>query len=204
MISSRTLIACLAALAAMACSSPPEAPSVDDASRRPVNPPLAIDMQRCKGDLSATRIRLTEALNADAVRAAATQRRLDSSGNRVLVVGFRSGSAEFVLPPEHQARVLEQVRQAGYIVIRGRTDALGDSLSETRLAQRRAEATAAYLQRMAGAKAEDMRVTWQGAGDRLSEGSTPADRDANRRVEIELYPGRPQREVLAATRSGNS
>lgn len=179
----------------MACSAPPEAPSVDDARRRPVNSPLAIDAQRCRGDLSATRSRLTEALNADAVREA--QRRATLTTPRVLVVPVRQGSVDFTLPPDQRERVLELVRQTPYIEIRGRTEALHDTPGQSRLAQRRAEAAASYLVREAGVAPAKLHVSWQGAGDRVAEGNTPADRDANRRVEIALYPSPPQREVLA-------
>jgi hypothetical protein len=39
---------------------------------------------------------------------------------------------------------------------------------------------------------ERIRVTWQASGDTVADNGTAAGRDANRRVEIELYPVRPE------------
>lgn len=187
-----------ATLLILGCSSPPQPPGVDDSVRRPVNSLQTIAVQKCQGELSASRVMLTEALNADAVRAAAARRSAPIAENRVFIVPFKSGSAEFQIPPEQQARFLELVRKAELIVIRGRTDALSESIVETRLAQRRAEGAAAYLRQSAQVPAERLRITWQGAGDRVVDGSSAAERNSNRRVEIELYGNRPRPEVLAA------
>ena len=81
-------------------------------------------------------------------------------------------------------------------MIRGRTDATGDSMQETALARRRAEAAAEFLQQ-AGVSKDKLRLTWQGTGDPLA-GLRPADRSQSRRVEIEFYTAAP---MLVSLRS---
>ncbi|MEO8923166.1 MAG: hypothetical protein ABI330_10150, partial [Caldimonas sp.] len=45
---------------------------------------------------------------------------------------------------------------------------------------------------------EGIRLSWQGAGDLI--GSTLADRQASRRVEIELYQAKPEFQWVASSR----
>ena len=75
------------------------------------------------------------------------------------------------------------------VMIRGRTDASGDSLQETALARRRAESAADFLH-AAGVPREKLRLTWQGAGDPVA-GLAASERGQSRRVEIEFYASTP-------------
>ena len=194
-------------LVVAACSSPPKAPVVDDAKKRPVNAGVAVDLQMCRNELASAEIVLTETLNsqqraAAAARAAsmspATQMVATSQPNHVFVINFAFGSADFNLSSEQQDKLLTQARNSQFIVIRGRTDASADSLSETRLAQRRSEAAYNFLLKAGKLPINGIRLSWQGAGDHKAVGDQSADRQANRRVEIELYQVKPDVEVLSA------
>jgi len=215
-LSALSVIAPIAAsLALSACSTPPKPPTVDDSTKRPVNVSEAVDLQVCRSELSATKVVLNEAVagvspsraassaetavapvaGATAVAAAANAVR----PNHVFVVRFATGSAQFIIPGPQAAKLAEQAGHARYIVIRGRTDAGADSLDETHLAQRRAEAAYNYLVRAVKLPPETLRVSWQGAGDRAAAGSGQLDRQANRRVEIEIYETTPEVEVIVGS-----
>lgn len=112
--------------------------------------------------------------------------------NRIFVVHFELGAADFDLSTSERQELLMLVRKAKYIVIRGRTDAVTDSPLQTSLAKRRAQAAYDYLTSVARFPAEGIRMTWQGAGDTAVQGDGPAQRQANRRVELEMYPTPPQ------------
>ena len=192
------------ALATAACSSPPQAPTVDDSRKRPVNVSQAIELQSCRSELVATRIVLTESSDRPRV-IAMPARPLDvvPTPNQVFVINFPLGSAVVELSAAEQARLIEQARAAKFIVIRGRTDATSDSIAETNLARRRAEATYSYLTTSlkVALPTEGIRMSWQGAGDRAQPEDTSQARQANRRVEIELYPVKPVVQVFAAATS---
>lgn len=204
----------LAALTALlaGCSSPPKPPTVDDSKKRPVNVSQAVDLQMCRTELSAAKIVLTETLTTEQRRQALAQAAAESvrpvlarptmamptEPNQIFVVNFTLGSADFSLAPGQSAQLVEQARAAKYIVIRGRTDASADSASETALARRRAEAAFKYLVEAVRLPSEGIRLSWQGAGDLI--GSTPADRQASRRVEIELYQAKPEYQWVTSSR----
>lgn len=194
------------ALVLVACSSPPKAPTVDDARKRPVNAAAAVELQTCRAELASAEIVLTETMNTQQRAVAASravamappaQAATANSPNHVFVVNFALGSADFNLTPEQQGKLLAHARNSEFIVIRGRTDASADSLSETRLAQRRSEAAYNFLLKAGKLPTNGIRLSWQGAGDRKVAGDQAADRQANRRVEIELYQVKPEVEVLA-------
>jgi outer membrane protein OmpA-like peptidoglycan-associated protein len=56
------------------CSSPPKPPSINEASRRPANVAMAIDLQACKSELHNTRIVATESSRQAESAAAALER----------------------------------------------------------------------------------------------------------------------------------
>ena len=202
-------------LAICACSTPPKPPTVDDSQKRPVNVSEAVNLQVCRSELSAAKVVLAEVTGAPqpvllqapppggtlgaqvassesvAKRAAAI-----ASPNHVFIVRFATGSADFTLDAVQQAKLLEQARTARFIVIRGRTDAATESLDETHLAQRRSQAAYNFLIRALKLPREAVRVSWQGAGDQADAGTGPLQRQANRRVEIEMYEAKPESEVL--------
>ncbi len=198
------------------CSSPPQAPTVDDSVRRPVNNPQALEIQRCTGELSATRIALTEAAHrANRAVAGATAQAMEAarraadncpsfpaapdkvSANQVFVVPFKVGSASIELESEQASRLAKAAAGAHLVVVRGRTDAAADSMAETALAQRRAQAAGEFLVLRAGVARDRLRVQWQGSGDQLEAGSAPTQRQRNRRVEVEVYAAAPAVEFLA-------
>lgn len=212
-------VAGIAALAA-GCTSPPKPPTVDDSSKRPLNSPHMIELQRCTGELSATRIALNEAmqraLTAVATAAgqsmAAAQRANDAASscrksnsaadklgaNRVFVVPFKIGSAAMQLMPQEAERLARAIAGAQLVIVRGRTDALVETLAESALARRRARAAGDFLVLHAGLPKTQLRLQWQGAIDDSSGAANVAGQQLpDRRVEIEIYATAPQREPLA-------
>lgn len=218
----------IGALLLTSCSTPPKPPAVDESTKRPVNARAAVDLKSCQGDLSRATLLVSElaraglaapALNkalplpgtaaGNAAGNAADPAIADTAGNLVAVVPFGVGSASWKVEPADAAALVRRAKGAALIMIRGRTDATGDSLQETALARRRAEAAAEFLQ-LAGVSRDKLRLTWQGAGDPVASpvvgsvaGSVarrgPSERAPSRRVEIEFYKAAP---VLVSLRSG--
>ena len=193
------------------CSSPPKPPSVDESTKRPVNARATVDLKACQGDLSRATILVTELARAAfvatsltkavpqpgaAMSGAPSSEAVDAAGNLVAVVPFGMGSAAWSIESADAAALVRRAKGAAVIMIRGRTDATGDSLQETALARRRAEAAADFL-RQAGVAKDKLRLTWQGAGDPVP-GLRPAERSQSRRVEIEFYTAAP---MLVSLRS---
>ena len=202
---------CIGALLLTSCSTPPKPPSVDESTKRPINARAAVDLRACQGDLSRATILMSEMARAgvaataltkalplpgSASASAADSAATDATGNLVAVVPFRMGSAAWSVEQADAAVLVRRAKDAAVIMIRGRTDATGDSLQETALARRRAEAAAEFLQQ-AGVSKDKLRLTWQGAGDPIA-GLRPADRSQSRRVEIEFYTAVP---MLVSLRS---
>jgi outer membrane protein OmpA-like peptidoglycan-associated protein len=101
------------------------------------------------------------------------------------------GGTKLDLPPAAAAQLVAAARQAQLVVLRGRTDSARDDMANSRAAQRRAEAAQLLLVK-GGVPMDRIRVMYQGAGDFAAPNTTPEGRALNRRVEIELYPVRPQ------------
>ena len=194
----------IGALLLTSCSTPPKPPSVDESTKRPVNARAAVDLKACQGDLSRATILVSEMARAGVVATALNKavpqpgaavasvpasQAADTAGNLVAVVPFGMGSAAWSVEQADAAALVRRAKDAAVIMIRGRTDATGDSLQETALARRRAEAASEFLQQ-AGVSKDKLRLTWQGAGDPVA-GLRPADRPQSRRVEIEFYTSAP-------------
>jgi len=201
----------IGALLLTSCSTPPKPPSVDESTKRPVNARAAVDLKACQGDLSRATILVSEMARAGVVATALTKAQplpagastsaadpgaADATGNLVAVVPFGMGSSAWSVEQVDAAALVRRAKDAAVIMIRGRTDATGDSLQETALARRRAEAAAEFLHQ-AGVPKDKLRLTWQGAGDPIA-GLRPADRSQSRRVEIEFYTAAP---MLVSLRS---
>lgn len=209
-----TPLALAVALVLAGCTSPPQAPSVDDSVRRPVNNGQTLGLQRCTGELEAAKIELAEVLHsaqrtataakaaaitsAQACRVSGQAEKVSMGaprGNQVFIVPFANASATWSLPDQQGRRLAEAAAGAELIVVRGRTNASSDSLSETDLARRRAASAAAWLVK-SGIPIQRVRLQWQGSGDAL-QGVAGGD-GAQRRVEIELYASAPRVETLGA------
>ena len=202
----------IGALLLTSCSTPPKPPSVDESTKRPVNARAAVDLKACQGDLSRATILVSEIARAGVVATALNKAlplpgaamagstdsaTADATGNLVAVVPFGMGSASWSVEQADAAALVRRAKDAAVIMIRGRTDATGESLQETTLARRRAEAAADFLQQ-AGVSKDKLRLTWQGAGDPVA-GLRPSERAQSRRVEIEFYTAAP---MLVSLRSG--
>ena len=194
----------VSALLLASCSSPPKPPSVDESTKRPVNAKTAVELKACQGDLSRSTILVSELARAGIVTAALNKANPSgadtivttssltveaASGNLVAVVPFGLGSASWGVEQAAAAALVRRARSAAVVMIRGRTDASGDSLLETALARRRAESAADFLH-AAGVPREKLRLTWQGAGDPVA-GLGASERGQSRRVEIEFYASTP-------------
>lgn len=187
------------------CSSPPKPPTVDDASRRPVNAAAAVDLQVCRNDLQNARIlasessRLADATSATLASIAARQQALESlrtrqtpsaQGNSVLTIRFGYGSTRFDLPADAEKELIAAAKSAPLVMLRGRTDGMADSSAESRIARERAAAVRDYLV-AAGVDASRIRTTYQPSGDHVAENVSASGQALNRRVEIEVYRALP-------------
>lgn len=194
----------LAALALTACSSPPKPPTVDESTKRPVNVRASVELKSCEGDLSRATILVSEmaragivttALNrslplpAAAAAVTAEPAHVEAATNLVAVIPFGVGSANLNIDAAEAAILVSRANDAALIMIRGRTDAAGDSTLDTALARRRAESAAAFLQQ-AGVPKDKLRLTWQGFGDTVA-GLVASERGQSRRVEVEFYASAP-------------
>jgi outer membrane protein OmpA-like peptidoglycan-associated protein len=187
------------------CGSPPKPPTVDESMRRPVNSAMAVDLQVCKGELQNSRIlanesgRMAAHATATLERVAAGQKALaalqaalpaTAPGNTVFTVRFDFGSTHVVVPADMAASVIESARSAPLVLLRGRTDGVTESSTESRIARERAAAIRQYLV-SAGVDPTRIRATYQPAGDHAADNSSPSGQGMNRRVEIEVYRALP-------------
>ena len=192
------------------CSTPPQPPNVNDATRRPANTALAIELQDCKSDLANTRIRATEAAGL-AEQTAVVLHRLASQPpttnalpaastltNSLYTIHFDFASSKILTPPDGTARLIEEAKTAPLVMLRGRTDGTADSLGEARIARQRAAVVRDYLV-SAGVDPARIRATFQPSGDPVADNSDDGGRALNRRVEIEVYRALPVAVVQAGT-----
>jgi outer membrane protein OmpA-like peptidoglycan-associated protein len=220
--STHALALLMLVLTLSACSSgPPRPPQPDDANRRPANDPQAIELQQCRSDLQNNAIQLRESALASQ-RAVATASRLaalrtlenslrakttddgeadgkaaKAARNPMYTIRFPLGSAVVPLSRSQLEALAQAANDAPLIVLRGRTDGARDSLADDRLARERAEAVRSLLVQE-GIAAARIRTTWQGSGDHAADNGSPAGRDLNRRVEVEIYRVAPIDLVLPA------
>ena len=214
-----------AALPLGACDAPPKPPAVNEATRRPANSALVVDLQSCRSDLANIRIDAAEAARradfamATADRMVALQQAIEliqpsrpasvaiaspSSirevmqplANSIYTVQFDYGSSRVNLAPEVLRAVLDQARTAPLVVLRGRTDGTQDLAAEVRIARERAQAVKSHLV-AAGLEPNRIRTTWQPTGDHAADNSTPEGQARNRRVEIEVYAAPPRVATVA-------
>ncbi|WP_457356042.1 OmpA family protein [Roseateles sp. P5_D6] len=183
------------------CSSPPKPPTVDESRKRPVNTALAVELQVCKNDLQNTRLLATEAgrmaetsaatlLNLSARQQALANLqaadRPQAQGNSVYSVRFDYGSARVDIPAEVAGGLVDEAKGAPLVMLRGRTDGVSDTATESRVARDRATAVRDYLV-AAGVEPSRIRATYQPTGDYVVDNAGPSGRALNRRVEIEIY-----------------
>lgn len=200
------LLSCMVLLAA--CTSPPKPPSVDASERRPVNSPVAVELQVCKNDLQNTRIQAVEsarlAQSASAMAAHAAARQQASVGltcgvqgslggaqpNKVFTTRFAPNSSQVAISSAITGALLAQAKSAALVVLRARVERLNDTAQERRLAHDRAVALRDYLS-AGGVSPARVRITYQLARDPVGDASSPPRRAAAGRVEIELYSATP-------------
>lgn len=177
------------------CTSPPKPPTVDESQKRPVNSPMAVELQVCQNDLKNTRLLASESGRQALASMAARQQLLTAlqsptvqraQANRVFTVRFEFGSTRVALPPDVTAALVEDAQASPLVLLRGRTDGAQDAPAESRIARERAAAVRTYLV-AAGVDPARIRITYQPVGDHVADNATPGGRSLNRRVEIELY-----------------
>jgi outer membrane protein OmpA-like peptidoglycan-associated protein len=186
------------------CSSPPKPPTVEESRKRPVNSAMAVELQVCKNDLQNTRIlaaesgRMAESTAATLQQLAVRQQETAAAqasataprANSVFTVRFEFGSTRVAIPAEMSAALIDEVRSAPLVVLKGRTDGSADSPAESRIARERAVAVRDYLV-AAGVDVARIRATYQPAGDHAADNTGVTGRAMNRRVEIEVYRAAP-------------
>lgn len=215
------------ALVLASCSSPPKLPTVDDSTKHPVNAKASVELQSCRSELSRSTILLDELARSNAVSTALVKNRtaegcttgnagvklgaavsvgstdsnVQAGSNRIAIIEFATGSASWTIEKADADALARKASTSALIMIRGRTDAVGDSASETALARRRAEAAAEFV-RSRGVPADRVRVTWQGAGDPRPQ--SVQERAQNRRVELEFYAAPPATTVVRSDGRGDT
>jgi outer membrane protein OmpA-like peptidoglycan-associated protein len=185
------------------CSSPPAPPSVHEASRRPANSGLAVELQVCRGALHDEQLvaaqchHRAQAASAALTSVAARQQALAAwsaraapPGNSIYSVRFDFGSARADIPGGLGRAIVQEARTAPLVLLRGRTDGAHDSAADSRIARERAIAVRDFLV-AAGVQPSRIRVTHQAAGDHVADNASPSGRALNRRVEIEIYRALP-------------
>jgi outer membrane protein OmpA-like peptidoglycan-associated protein len=205
-------------LALVACSSPPQPPTVDESRKRPANTSTAVELQVCRSDLQNTRIlaaesaREAEAQGSAVARLTRQQRELvehvaairtESAPepadvrNTVYTVTFPFAGTRLHLASTDAALLASAARYAPLVLLRGRTDGTAETPGESRVARERAEAVRDWLVN-AGVEPKRIRLTWQPVGDHAADNHDPHGRALNRRVEIELYHAAPRIAALGA------
>lgn len=208
MLQLRQVILASVLLGLGACGTPPRPPSVDSAHRHPANAPSAVELQICKSELHNTRMQVIES-NRRAESTSATLSyliarertlaRLQESrpspsatsppapaANTIYTVRFDFGSIRVNLPTQAVQALLDQVRSAPLVILRGRTDGRHESSAESWIASQRATAVRDFLI-AGGADPARVRATYQPIGDNVADNATPSGRSLNRRVDIEIY-----------------
>ena len=187
------------------CASPPKPPTVDESLKRPVNSPMAVELQVCKNDLRNTRLlatesgRLAETTAATLANMAARQQMLgtmkataeqQAQANSFFTLHFDFGSTRVVISSDIAAALIKGAKAAPLVLLRGRTDGTSDAPVESRMARDRAAAVRDYLV-AAGVDPSRIRATYQPVGDHVADNDSAGGRGLNRRVEIELYRALP-------------
>ena len=141
------------------CGSPPKAPTVDEALKRPVNSAQAVELQICRHELKNARIaeqetgRVADLAAATLARVSARQQGMADGRatarpvrpNSVYTVRFGFASTRVVVPADIAGGLVEEARLAPLVLLRGRTDGAVDSTIEGRIARERAAAVRDYL-----------------------------------------------------------
>ena len=165
---------------------------------------MAVSLQTCQSELQSTRLsvresqRAAESAKTALLHLAAQQHsltrqalKLEHGPNTVYSILFPFADAHISLPPTDAHRLIEAARSSAWIVLRGRTDGLIESSTESRVARQRSESMRSYLVQ-AGVDPARIRTTWQPVGDHAADNAAEAGRRLNRRVEIELYAAPPR------------
>lgn len=185
------------------CSAPPKPSSVDESRKRPVNTAMAVDLQVCRNDLRNARLQAVEgsrlaeagklanvAVLRQAVATLQAQLAPPPQANSIFTIRFDYGSTKVDLPPITADALVKAAKAAPLVLLRGRTDGIGDAPVESRIARARAASVRDYLV-AAGVDAAQIRATYQPIGDHVADNASSSGRTLNRRVEIEIYRAMP-------------
>jgi len=152
----------LACLALAACSSAPDAPTVDGSRRVPINDAKTV-----------------LAIQQGKTHTAPTE-------SRVFRYHFPSGGTRLKLSAHDLADLMPLARQAERIEVRARTDAPAPDNNDLITAKRRAESARDILVAN-GVNRGKITLNYLSGGDYLDNNMTPEGRALNRRVEIEVF-----------------
>jgi outer membrane protein OmpA-like peptidoglycan-associated protein len=101
-----------------------------------------------------------------------------------VIVSFADGSAQFK-PATEQADSLAQANNAATVTIKGRTSTARPSSRDENLARARALAARSYLIAH-GVSPLNIFINFASAADFIADNQTPAGRQSNQRVEVEM------------------
>ena len=202
----------LAAAAVLTACSSTKPPIPDETRRTPANDRRELAALQCTTDLVSTKGSLNEALRlAERSSAMASELQVENARlhgavqlarmsansappSQIFVVFYRTNVTAFDIAEPDAARLINAIRTAAHIEVRGRTDGEFESPAESRIARLRAEQAQLWLIR-AGVEPSRVVATWQPIGDHLGPNNNAEGRALNRRVEIEVYAVRPMRGI---------
>lgn len=191
------------------CSSPPSAPTPDEARRRPVNSAPAVELLICRNELHNTRLQAIESGRL-AQAAAVTLARLGTQApplaghqtrapppamaNRLFTVRLEAGGRRVDLPSEVAGVLVGEAKAAPLVMLRGRSEGGRDVVADSQLALAHAATVRDYLV-AAGIAPSRIRITYQPTedGDRGSNaiGEPALAGLSGIEVDIEVYRALP-------------
>lgn len=197
------------ALSACAASGPPPVPPLDAPAARAANSAAVLAQLRAAQRAAAAqpdraeieerrRARYYAALRESPrqwLRPPSPDAHAHLPGNaepidRTVVVHFPFGSAHMAPEPSERPRILQLLATADRVIVRGRTDAIGNRDANQRMAKRRAEAARIWLVER-GFPADQITVNAT-SGDFVAANDHDNQRQRNRRVEIEFVYDDPR------------
>jgi outer membrane protein OmpA-like peptidoglycan-associated protein len=198
----KDLVRCLllASVLGGCASAPPAPPMPDEATRRPANSGLGIELQTCQANLANSRLVLEEDARAAGSQAAGLvsggAAATDAHANTVYIIPFRYAERQIRLSEEDVQRLVADAKLASGIQVRGRTDASRETGFDNALAAGRTSAVFALLVAH-GVDPAKIRMTYQGQGDGIAPNIGAKSRALNRRAEVEMYRLPPQVVIFA-------
>ena len=211
-MTTKFVLAGIAALLLSACSSPPKPPVVDGLDRRPINSPATLENLRQRALLAPVskreieerkelatlqKIEAEKKARSETTKVEESPKASESSSSSsasfhsIFTVVFRHhfpyGGTRLVLSDKERTELLLLAKNAEHIEIRGRTDGHKPSPGDEAVATARGKAARDWLIKNAGVDAGIISINSLSAGDFIANNKTPEGRALNRRVDVHFF-----------------